>query len=248
MAELAVSPPTFDPEKFNLFPIQTIYPELDPKGAKKCCEPADEVALRNAHQATSLRRSELAYKPIDAEPDDEGPHRFLRIHVAGPHEPAGGIGADRHQHEHIGRAAGDVLAFPAVALRLHHRFALGDIAHLAAIASAFEFHDALPVLVASGASSTELRTPLCPWPRSGPWRRTPAAPGQAGRRREDSRHAGRAAALARLRLVPLVRLHPASVGGRAVRTAVGTPFAPICFWRTRMPSSRPSGRGGQPGT
>lgn len=32
--------PPFDPEKFNLFPIQTIYPELDPKGAKKCCEPA----------------------------------------------------------------------------------------------------------------------------------------------------------------------------------------------------------------
>ena len=53
---------------------------------------------------------------------------------------------DRHQHEHVGRAAGDILAFAAVALRLHHRLALGDIAHLAAIASAFQFHGILPVL------------------------------------------------------------------------------------------------------
>jgi len=35
--------PPFDPNKFNLFPIQTIYPELDPKGTKKCCEPAKGI-------------------------------------------------------------------------------------------------------------------------------------------------------------------------------------------------------------
>ena len=51
----------------------------------------------------------------------------------------------RHQHEQVRRAAGHVLAFAAMALRLHHGLALGDIAHLAAIASAFEFHDVLPV-------------------------------------------------------------------------------------------------------
>src|SRR5260370_30457767 len=55
---------------------------------------------------------------------------------------------DRHQHEQVGRAARDVLAFAAMALRLHHRLALGLIARLAARASAFEFHDALPVLLA----------------------------------------------------------------------------------------------------
>ena len=35
--------PPFDPDKFNLFPIQTVYPELDPKGTKKCCEPAKGI-------------------------------------------------------------------------------------------------------------------------------------------------------------------------------------------------------------
>src|SRR5439155_17909162 len=55
--------------------------------------------------------------------------------------------ADRHQQEHVGRTARDVLALAAVALRLHHRLALGLVAHLAAIASAFEFHDASPFAV-----------------------------------------------------------------------------------------------------
>jgi len=42
------------------------------------------------------------------------------------------------------RAAGDILAFAAVALRRHHRLAFRLIAYLAAIASAFELHDVLP--------------------------------------------------------------------------------------------------------
>src|SRR6266478_4791989 len=50
----------------------------------------------------------------------------------------------RHQDKHVGRAAGDILALAAMALRLHHRLAFGHIAHLTAIASAFQFHDVLP--------------------------------------------------------------------------------------------------------
>jgi hypothetical protein len=44
------------------------------------------------------------------------------------------------EHEHVWRAAADVLAFAAMALRLELRLALGDIAHLSAIASALEPH------------------------------------------------------------------------------------------------------------
>src|SRR5580692_4305672 len=51
----------------------------------------------------------------------------------------------RHEHEHVRRAATDILAFAAVALRLEHRLALGHIAHLAAIAPAFQLHGILPV-------------------------------------------------------------------------------------------------------
>src|SRR3984957_13592412 len=51
----------------------------------------------------------------------------------------------RHEHEHVWRAAADILAFAAVALRLEHRLALGHIAHLAAIAPAFQLHGVLPV-------------------------------------------------------------------------------------------------------
>src|SRR4029077_17610856 len=51
----------------------------------------------------------------------------------------------RHEHEHVWRAAADILAFAAVALRLEHRLALGHIAHLATIAPAFQLHDVLPV-------------------------------------------------------------------------------------------------------
>jgi hypothetical protein len=46
------------------------------------------------------------------------------------------------------RAAGDVLAFAAMTLRLQQGFALGHILHRAAIASPFELHDVLPVLIA----------------------------------------------------------------------------------------------------
>src|SRR6516164_2891478 len=41
--------------------------------------------------------------------------------------------------EHVGRATRDVLAFAAVALRLHDRLTLGRIAHRPAITSAFQF-------------------------------------------------------------------------------------------------------------
>src|SRR5580692_3553853 len=47
---------------------------------------------------------------------------------------------DRHQHEKIGTAAGNVLAFPAMELPLEHGIAFGYVAHFPAIASAFEFH------------------------------------------------------------------------------------------------------------
>src|SRR5690242_18202464 len=52
--------------------------------------------------------------------------------------------AHRHGDEHIRRTAGDVLAFTAVALRFHHGIAVGDIAHLAAIAPTFKLHGFLP--------------------------------------------------------------------------------------------------------
>src|SRR5579859_5528974 len=55
---------------------------------------------------------------------------------------ASGVGetADRHQHEHVGSAARDILALAAMALRLQHRLALGEVAYVAAVASAFQFH------------------------------------------------------------------------------------------------------------
>src|SRR3954463_6288763 len=56
----------------------------------------------------------------------------------------------RHRDEGVGRAARDVLALAAMTLRLHHRVALGDIAHFAAIASAFQTHDDLPIVVSCG--------------------------------------------------------------------------------------------------
>src|SRR5262249_6706421 len=46
----------------------------------------------------------------------------------------------RHEHEHVRRAAADILAFAAMALRLEARFALCHVANFTAIASAFEFH------------------------------------------------------------------------------------------------------------
>src|SRR6516165_7149344 len=45
-----------------------------------------------------------------------------------------------HEHEHVRRAAADILAFAAMALRLEARFALCHVANFTAIASAFEFH------------------------------------------------------------------------------------------------------------
>src|SRR5205807_6721894 len=44
----------------------------------------------------------------------------------------------------VGRSAGYVLALAAMALRLHDWLAFGHIAHLAAIASAFQLHGVLP--------------------------------------------------------------------------------------------------------
>src|SRR6516162_8414934 len=45
-----------------------------------------------------------------------------------------------HEHEHVRRAAADILAFAAMALRLQARLALCHVANFTAIASAFEFH------------------------------------------------------------------------------------------------------------
>jgi len=42
-------------------------------------------------------------------------------------------------------APGNILAFTAVALGLERRFALGHLAHLPTIASAFQFHGVLPL-------------------------------------------------------------------------------------------------------
>src|SRR3979411_367773 len=51
-----------------------------------------------------------------------------------------------HQHKHVGRAAGDVLAFAAVTLRFHHWLATDPATHPAAIAAPFQLHGTLPVL------------------------------------------------------------------------------------------------------
>src|SRR5579863_2561217 len=54
---------------------------------------------------------------------------------------------DRHQHEEIRTAAGDVLAFPAMALPLEHGIALGNVTHFTAIASTFQLHRSLQCLM-----------------------------------------------------------------------------------------------------
>ncbi len=46
----------------------------------------------------------------------------------------------RHQHEEVGAAASDILAFAAEAFRPEPRLALGNVADFPAIAAAFEFH------------------------------------------------------------------------------------------------------------
>ncbi len=46
----------------------------------------------------------------------------------------------RHQHEQVGAAASDILAFAAEAFRPEPRLALGNVADFPAIAAAFEFH------------------------------------------------------------------------------------------------------------
>src|SRR5690242_2339792 len=51
---------------------------------------------------------------------------------------------NRHGDEEVWRTTGDVLALATMTLRLHHRLALGEVAHLAAIAPARKFHGALP--------------------------------------------------------------------------------------------------------
>src|ERR1700753_56092 len=52
-----------------------------------------------------------------------------------------------HQHERVGQASAEVLAFAAMTLRLHHWVAFGLVAQLAAIASTFQFHVSLPWLL-----------------------------------------------------------------------------------------------------
>jgi hypothetical protein len=50
---------------------------------------------------------------------------------------SGGVSRNRFRS-----AAGDILTFTAMALRFQHRLAFSDVAHLTAIATAFEFHGA----------------------------------------------------------------------------------------------------------
>src|SRR4051812_43016994 len=73
-------------------------------------------------------------------------HRLLQVLARKLLRRALGVfeAVERHHHEHVGRSAGDELAFAAMTLRLQHRLAFGLIAHRAAIAAAFEFHDVLP--------------------------------------------------------------------------------------------------------
>src|SRR5579872_393886 len=106
--------------------------------------------LRRAKEARVVERSDLQdhERQVEAPGGQMRPaigaelarHRRLEIaageslgraaHVAEALRP--------HQHEHIRRAAADILAFAAMALRLEPRLALGDVAHALAIASAFE--------------------------------------------------------------------------------------------------------------
>ena len=65
----------------------------------------------------------------------------------------------RHEHEHIRRAATDVLALATMTLRPQHRFALGRVAHLTAVASTFQFHIVLPPAIDGDGS----RNPIRPW-------------------------------------------------------------------------------------
>ncbi len=69
-------------------------------------------------------------------------HRTIEIGTREFARFAGGVAKAlrRHQHEHVGSAAADALAFAAMTLRLEPRFALRDVANFAAIAPAFEFH------------------------------------------------------------------------------------------------------------
>src|SRR4029078_12842299 len=76
----------------------------------------------------------------------------------------------RDEQEHLRRAAGDVLALPAMALPFHDGLALRHIPHLPAIASAFQLHGLLPSIGVGFAG------PLLPGIRaSSPRRRLMAA-------------------------------------------------------------------------
>src|SRR5271165_3038979 len=55
---------------------------------------------------------------------------------------------ERHHHEHVRGAAGNILAFPAMALPLAQGLAFGRIAQLPTIATALEFHRSLPLSAA----------------------------------------------------------------------------------------------------
>jgi hypothetical protein len=74
-------------------------------------------------------------------------HRAFKIAARElPGRPLGVAEAvGRHEHEHVGRAAGDVLAFAAVTLRFQRRLAFGHMTQAAAVAPAFQFHGNLPM-------------------------------------------------------------------------------------------------------
>ena len=64
----------------------------------------------------------------------------------------------RHQHEHVRRAAGEILARTAMALRPQHRLSRRFVANPPAIASAFQFHALLLRSLGAGARRARRRS------------------------------------------------------------------------------------------
>src|SRR5690349_8858018 len=116
--------------------------------------PVDRVDrhLRSAEQARIIERSYFQNYRIEAWPPrgnvsaacvtEFARNRSFQIAARKGfrHAPDVAEPLRRHQHEHVGCAAADVLTFAAVALRAQARLAFGDVSNFSAIASAFEHH------------------------------------------------------------------------------------------------------------
>src|ERR1700722_9122941 len=76
----------------------------------------------------------------------------------------------RHQHEHVRRAAADILALAAMALRLEPRLAFGHVADFSAIASALQCHRSSSKVARFAASVTYRKLALSPLARHRPHR------------------------------------------------------------------------------